>query len=184
MENEKIPVRTQKATFGAGCFWCVEAIFLRVKGVISVKSGYSGGLLKNPTYKEVCMGRTGHAEVCEITFDPEQITYIELLEIFWQIHDPTTLNRQGNDVGTQYRSVIFYHNEEQKHLSEQMKLRLDREGIWEDPVITEIVPYEIFYGAEDYHDNYFAGHPEQSYCALVITPKIEKFKKTFSEYLQ
>lgn len=175
--------KAEEATFGAGCFWCVEAIFSRVKGVTDVRSGYSGGHTKNPSYKEVCTGATGHAEVCQITFNPELIGYIELLEIFWQSHDPTTPNRQGNDVGTQYRSVVFYHNEEQKHLATEMKKRLMQQDIWKDPIITEIVPLLNFYPAEDYHNNYYENNPDQNYCALVITPKLEKFKRVFNEYL-
>lgn len=171
------------ATFGAGCFWCVEAIFSRVKGVHAVKSGFSGGHVKNPAYKEVCRGLTGHAEVCQLKFDPDQISYLELLEIFWQTHDPTTLNRQGNDVGTQYRSVIFHHCDEQKRLAEKMKKKLDEEDIWPNPIVTEIKPFDKFYEAEDYHDSYFARNQEQPYCSIVIRPKVEKFRKAFAEYL-
>lgn len=173
----------EKATFGAGCFWCVEAIYSRVEGVIKVEPGYSGGKTENPTYKEVCTGTTGHAEVCQITFDPLKISYLDLLEIFWKSHDPTTLNRQGNDIGTQYRSVIFYHNPLQKKEAEAMKLRLNNEKIWDNPIVTEIVPFEMFYVAEDYHFDYYKNNPNQPYCSLVITPKVKKFEKTFKEYL-
>lgn len=172
------------ATFGSGCFWCTEAIFERVKGVQSVISGYSGGTTDNPTYEEVCSGITGHAECTQIYFDPSVITYDELLEIFWKTHDPTTLNRQGNDIGTQYRSVIFYHNEEQKRKAEFYKKKLEEEKIWEKPIVTEIVEFKKFYPAEDYHQNYYERNPNQGYCAFVITPKIEKFEKIFKEKLK
>ncbi len=169
------------ATFGAGCFWCVEAVFQRLKGVHSVLPGYSGGHSENPTYKQVCTGTTGHAEVAQIIYDPEKITFKELLEVFWQTHDPTTLNKQGNDIGTQYRSVIFYHNEEQKSIAKEMKEKLDNEGIWENPIVTEITPFQKFYEAEDYHHNYYNENSSQPYCSYIITPKIEKFKKAFSD---
>lgn len=175
---------TSIATFGAGCFWCVEAIFEELNGVIHVESGYSGGHVANPTYEEVCTGTTGHAEVIQITFDPEVISYIELLEVFWKTHDPTTLNRQGPDVGTQYRSVVFYHNDEQRKLSLEMKEKLDREGIWENPIVTEIVPYETFYRAEDYHQDYYSQNISQPYCTFVITPKIKKFHQLFENKLK
>jgi peptide-methionine (S)-S-oxide reductase len=167
------------ATFGAGCFWCVEAAFQQLKGVSSVVSGYSGGIVENPTYKQVCTGTTGHAEVCQIEYDPESITYEELLEVFFDIHDPTTLNRQGNDVGTQYRSVIFYHNEDQKNQAEKVKAELDTKGVWKNPIITEILPVSVFYKAEDYHQNYYSNNPNQSYCRVVIKPKLQKFEKIF-----
>jgi peptide-methionine (S)-S-oxide reductase len=172
------------ATFGAGCFWCVEAIFQRVKGVISVESGYMGGTVKNPTYREVCTGRTGHAEVCQLTYDPSVISFDELLEIFWQTHDPTTLNRQGADVGTQYRSVIFYHSEFQKQRAEYFKDKLNQEKAFDAPVVTEISPASAFYKAEDYHQNYYNLNPNQGYCTFVIAPKLEKFKKVFSNKLK
>lgn len=172
------------ATFGAGCFWCVEAIFERVRGVYGVKSGYSGGYVKNPSYKEVCTGSTGHAEVCQISFDSQVISYTELLEIFWKTHDPTTLNRQGNDIGTQYRSAVFYHSELQKKTAEEIKTRLSHEKIWSDPIVTEIVPFKAFYPAEDYHEDYYAKNPGQTYCNFVITPKIRKFEKIFNDYLK
>ncbi|MFN3693440.1 MAG: peptide-methionine (S)-S-oxide reductase MsrA [Ignavibacterium sp.] len=172
------------ATFGSGCFWCTEAIFERVKGVQKVISGYSGGTTENPTYKEVCTGTTGHAECTQIYYDPSVISYDELLEIFWKTHDPTTLNRQGNDVGTQYRSVIFYHNLEQKQKAEYYKKKLEEEKIWDKPIVTEIAEFKKFYPAEDYHQNYYDNNPYQGYCAFVITPKIEKFEKIFKDKLK
>ncbi|HBH22274.1 MAG TPA: peptide-methionine (S)-S-oxide reductase [Cytophagales bacterium] len=172
------------ATFGAGCFWCVEAVFENLKGVEKVVSGYSGGHVENPTYKAVCSGTTGHAEVCQVHFDPSVISYKELLEIFWQTHDPTTLNRQGNDVGTQYRSAVFYHNDEQKELAQKYKERLDQSGAFRDPIVTEIVPFDKFYVAENYHQNYYEQNGSQPYCAFVIKPKVEKFKKAFSDKLK
>jgi len=167
------------ATFGAGCFWCTEAIFSRLEGVISVVPGYSGGHVPNPTYEQVCSGTTGHAEVCQITYDPNRISYDELLEVFWKTHDPTTPNRQGNDIGTQYRSVIFYHSDEQRQRAEYFKQLLDSSGVYEAPIVTEIVPFERFWPAEEYHRNYFERHPEKAYCALVIRPKVEKFENVF-----
>lgn len=181
--KEKNPTY-QTATFGSGCFWCTEAIFERVNGVISVVSGYSGGHVVNPTYKEVCDGTTGHAECTQITFDTSIISYDELLEIFWKTHDPTTLNRQGNDVGTQYRSVIFYHNKEQKQKAEYYKQKLTEEKIWDKPIVTEITKFEKFYPAEDYHQEYYENNPDQGYCAFVITPKVEKFEKIFKDKLK
>lgn len=174
----------QLATFGSGCFWCTEAIFLDVKGIEKVESGYSGGEVKNPTYKEVCSGLTGHAEVIQVTYNPVVISYKELLEIFWQTHDPTTLNRQGNDVGTQYRSVIFHHNNEQKELAETYKKKLDESGAFDNPIVTEISPYVTFYKAEDYHQNYYNLNTNAPYCSFVIKPKVEKFKKVFGEKLK
>lgn len=179
-QNKKL----ETATLGSGCFWCTEAIFERVKGVSSVVSGYSGGRVENPTYKEVCNGTTGHAECTQITFDPAVITYDELLEIFWKMHDPTTLNKQGNDVGTQYRSVIFYHNEEQKQKAEYYKKKLNDEKIWDKPIVTEITKFKKFYPAEDYHQEYYDNNPNQGYCAYVITPKVEKFEKIFKDKLK
>ena len=167
------------ATFGSGCFWCTEAIFLNVDGVEKVESGYAGGKVKNPTYKEICSGLTGHAEVVQVSFDPKKVTYEELLEIFWQTHDPTTLNRQGADVGTQYRSVIFYHNDEQKKLAQLYKSKLDDSKAFNDPIVTEISPYTVFYKAEDYHQNYYNLNKTAPYCSYVIQPKLEKFKKVF-----
>lgn len=167
------------ATLGSGCFWCTEAVFQQLKGVQSVVSGYSGGQVENPTYEQVTTGRTGHAEVCQIQFDPEQISYEDMLEVFFSTHDPTTLNRQGNDVGTQYRSVIFYHNEEQKKSAERVKKELDESGTWKNPIVTEIIPFDKFYKAEDYHQNYYRNNPNQGYCRLVIAPKLKKFEKVF-----
>nr|PZN51444.1 MAG: peptide-methionine (S)-S-oxide reductase [Bacteroidota bacterium] len=184
MSNQPIPEGSQLATFGSGCFWCTEAIFLDVKGVLKVQSGYSGGTVENPTYKQVCTGTTGHAEVVQITYDPSVITYDELLEIFWHTHDPTTLNRQGNDVGTQYRSVIFYHNEEQRKLAEHYKQRLNEENVFGKPVVTEISPFKAFYVAEDYHQNYYALNSNAPYCTFVIQPKVEKFRKVFANKLK
>ena len=169
------------ATFGAGCFWCVEAIFQNLKGVHSVASGYAGGKILNPTYKQVCTGSTGHAEACQITYDPKEVSYAELLEVFWKTHDPTTLNRQGNDVGTQYRSVILYHNEEQKKLAEHYKKELNSSGAFDAPIVTEISPYTNFYKAEDYHQNYYNENGDQPYCRFVIQPKVEKFRKAFKD---
>ncbi len=172
------------ATFGTGCFWCTEAIFQRLKGVAKVISGYSGGNVPNPSYEEVCTGTTGHAESCQVIYDPEKITYDELLEVFWKTHDPTTLNRQGNDVGTQYRSVIFYHNTEQKSVAEHYKSELNKSGAFNRPIVTEIEPYKNFYSAENYHQNYYNSNPSQMYCRFVIQPKIDKFQKVFKEKLK
>jgi len=172
------------ATFGAGCFWCTEAVFQRLKGVIKVESGYSGGTVPNPSYEAVSTGKTGHAECSQITFDSKVISYAELLEVFWKTHDPTLLNRQGADVGTQYRSVIFYHNEEQKKLAENYKNELDKAKIWSSPIVTEISPLKTFYIAEDYHQNYYNQHSGQPYCSFVITPKLEKFEKVFASKLK
>jgi peptide-methionine (S)-S-oxide reductase len=174
----------QIATFGSGCFWCTEAIFERLNGVVKVESGYSGGKVENPTYEEVCTGTTGHAEVTQITYDPSIITFDELLEVFWKTHDPTTLNRQGNDVGTQYRSVIFYHNEEQKELAEKYKAELDESDVWDNHIVTEISPFINFYSAEKYHQDYYNNNPNQGYCTFVITPKVEKFEKIFKDKLK
>lgn len=180
MQNEKL----ETATFGAGCFWCVEAVFERVEGVESVVSGYSGGHVKNPAYREVTTGRTGHAEVAQVKFDPEVVSFEELLEIFWKTHDPTTLNRQGADVGTQYRSSIFYHNETQKSLAEKYKNELNAAGAFRDPIVTEIVPFEVFYVAEDYHQQYYDLNSRQPYCQYVIAPKLEKLEKVFADKLK
>lgn len=183
-KKEKLMSQYELATFGSGCFWCTEAIFQRLNGVIKVESGYSGGTLPNPTYEAVCTGKTGHAEVCQITFDPKLITYTELLEVFWKTHDPTTLNRQGNDVGTQYRSVIFYHNDAQKELAEKYKSKLDQSGVYEKPIVTEITKYKNFYKAEDYHQNYYNNNSYQPYCSFVITPKVDKFEKVFRDKIK
>ncbi|MFA5418873.1 MAG: peptide-methionine (S)-S-oxide reductase MsrA [Bacteroidales bacterium] len=174
----------QTATFGTGCFWCSEAIFMRLNGVKSVTSGYSGGTKENPTYDEVCTGETVHAEVVQVVFDPGVISFKELLEVFWKTHDPTTLNRQGDDVGTQYRSVVFYHNLEQEQLARAYMEALEQAGIWERPIVTEIAPFTIFYPSEAYHEDYYSKNPGNGYCNLVITPKIEKFKKVFSDKLK
>lgn len=174
-------MNNQLATFGSGCFWCTEAIFQQVKGVEKVASGYMGGKNKNPTYKDICTGLTGHAEVIQITYNPAQISFDELLEIFWKTHDPTTLNKQGNDEGTQYRSVIFYHNEEQKKLAELYKNKLNQSGAFEKPIVTEISASSTFYVAEDYHQNYFNLNTKQPYCSYIIQPKLDKFKKVFAD---
>lgn len=175
---------TDTATFGTGCFWCTEAIFQQVDGVIKVTSGYAGGQTENPNYKEVCTGTTGHAECLNIVYDSSKISFDELLEIFWQVHDPTTLNRQGNDVGTQYRSVVFYHNEEQKAKVEKYKTELDKSGAWDKPIVTTLEPFTRFYPAEDYHQNYYNDNPGQGYCQFVIRPKVEKFQKVFKNKLK
>ena len=167
------------ATFGAGCFWCVEAVFQQLKGVSSVVSGYSGGHVDNPTYKQVVSGKTGHAEVTHIEFNPEQISYEELLEVFFETHDPTTLNRQGNDVGAQYRSVIFYHDDQQREIAERVKTKLDTSGTWKRPIVTEIILFTKFFIAEDYHQNYFRNNTNQGYCRYVIRPKLDKLEQTF-----
>ncbi len=180
INNEKM----ETATLGAGCFWCVEAIYDQLEGVESVVSGYSGGSVKNPTYREVSSGLTGHAEVCQIVFDPEIISFEEILEVFWEVHDPTSLNRQGADIGTQYRSVIFYHSEKQKETAEKSKMHLDASGTYKDRVVTQIVPFKSFYEAEDYHQNYFVNNPNQPYCSVVISPKVKKFKKKNKDKLK
>ena len=169
----------QVATLGSGCFWCTEAFFLKLKGVESVESGYSGGKVKNPTYREICTGMTGHAEVVQVKFNPKEISYEDILEVFWNTHDPTTLNKQGADEGTQYRSVVFYHNNDQKKVAEQYKIQLDKSGTFKNPIVTEITPLSIFYPAEDYHQNYYALNPNQGYCQYVIRPKVEKFNKQY-----
>ena len=172
------------ATFGEGCFWCTEAVFQRLKGVVKVESGYSGGTVPNPTYEAVCTGKTGHAEVCQITYDPSVVSFTELLYVFFKTHDPTSLNRQGADTGTQYRSVIFYHNDEQKKTAEEIKSELNKEKIWDKPIVTEISPFKKFYKAEDYHQNYYNNNTNQPYCSFVITPKLEKFEKLFKDKLK
>jgi peptide-methionine (S)-S-oxide reductase len=177
-------IETDTATFAAGCFWCVEAVFQELKGVLSVTSGYTGGKVKNPTYREVCSGLTGHAEACQIVYDPAVISYDELLEAFWASHDPTTLNRQGADQGTQYRSAIFYHNEQQKKLAEAYKAKLNSEKAFDNPIVTEISPASIFYKAEDYHQNYYTENGDAPYCTYVIGPKLEKFRKVFKDKLK
>ena len=179
-QNENMEI----ITLGAGCFWCVEAIFEQLNGVSKVESGYSGGKIENPTYKAVCEGTTGHAEVCQLTYDSEVISLEEILEVFWQTHDPTTLNQQGYDVGTQYRSAIFYHNEKQKDISEKLKQKLIMENVWPNPVVTEISPFVNFYVAEDYHQEYFQNNQDAPYCRAVIQPKLEKFEKIFKNKLK
>lgn len=176
--------KREVATFGAGCFWCVEAVFQDLKGVEQVVSGYAGGTVDNPTYHQVCSGTTGHAEVTQITYDPEIISFAELLEVFWRTHDPTTLNRQGADVGTQYRSAIFYHNDEQKAIAEKSKQETDASGLWPNPIVTEIVPFRNFYKAEGYHQNYYRNNPYQPYCRMVIDPKVRKLRKEFGAKLK
>jgi peptide-methionine (S)-S-oxide reductase len=185
-EKKMSPTKSEQevATFGNGCFWCTEAIFINVKGVISVVSGYSGGKVKNPSYQEVCTGSTGHAEALQITFDPSKVSFTELLEIFWNTHDPTTLNRQGNDAGTQYRSAVFYHNEEQRKLAEQYKKQLTDSHVFKDPIVTEITPFNVFYPAEAYHQNYFALNPNEGYCQYIIRPKVDKFRKHYASKLK
>jgi len=176
--------QTETATLGGGCFWCTEAIFRSLKGVESVESGYSGGHTKNPTYQEVCTGETGHAEVIQITFNPQVISFTEILEVFFETHDPTSLNRQGADAGTQYRSVIFYHTPHQKELAEKYISQLNSENVYRKPVVTEVTQFEKFYKAENYHQNYFANNRSQGYCQFVIVPKIEKFRKIFKDKLK
>jgi peptide-methionine (S)-S-oxide reductase len=180
-ENEK---RFQIATFGGGCFWCTEAIFKQVKGVEKVIPGYSGGHVPNPTYEQVCSGTTNHAEVVQITFDPQIISYQTLVEIFMATHDPTSLNRQGNDIGTQYRSVIFYHNEEQKKIAQKVIQTLEAKKLYEKPIVTALEPFRAFYPAEEYHHNYFERNPNQPYCQFVIAPKVAKFREKFRAYLK
>ena len=180
--NKKMQLET--ATFGAGCFWCVEAVFQQLEGVHEVVSGYTGGTTVNPTYQAVCMGMTGHAEVVQIQFDPTVISYAELLEVLWHTHDATTLNQQGADVGTQYRSAIFYHSEEQRRIAEQSKAEMDTSDMWDDPIVTEITPSDTFYPAEDYHQNYFLLNSRQPYCQFVIHPKMRKFTKDFKDKLK
>jgi peptide-methionine (S)-S-oxide reductase len=174
-----VPAGQEVATFGSGCFWCTEAIFQDLKGVSKVESGYSGGTLANPTYKQVCSGNTGHAEAVQITFDPKVISYAKLLEVFWQTHDPTTLNRQGADEGTQYRSAVFYHSPEQQKEATEIKAKLDASGAFGAKIVTEITAFKNFYPAEDYHQDYFNLNGEQPYCRIVIKPKVDKFKKVF-----
>ncbi|OWY25123.1 peptide-methionine (S)-S-oxide reductase [Sphingobacteriales bacterium UPWRP_1] len=172
------------ATLGGGCFWCLEAVYQSLEGVVKVESGYSGGNVKNPSYKEVCTGRTGHAEVVQVTFNPAVITYQDIIDIFWHIHDPTTLNRQGNDVGTQYRSAVFYHNAAQQAIAQQSKDEAQISGTWLSPIVTEIVPFTVFYKAEDYHQNYFNDNPNQPYCVYVVNPKVQKFRKQYKDRLK
>jgi len=167
------------ATLGGGCFWCLEAVFKDLKGVEKVESGYCGGMMPNPTYRQVCTETTGHAEVVKVTFDPQAISFKDLLEVFFTIHDPTTLNRQGADVGTQYRSAIFYHTPEQKTVAEQVIKDLNAAGIWDVPIVTEVTPFKAFYRAEDYHQEYYRNNPDQPYCQMVISPKVAKFRQKY-----
>ena len=172
------------ATLGGGCFWCLEAVYDRLQGVTDVVSGYAGGKRANPSYEQVCSGATGHAEVVQVTFDPQVTSYREILEVFFAIHDPTTLNRQGADVGTQYRSVIYYHSDEQKRVAEEVMRHLAAEKVWDDPIVTELAPAPAFYPAEDYHQEYFARNPNQGYCQVVVAPKVAKFRSKFSAKLK
>jgi peptide-methionine (S)-S-oxide reductase len=174
----------KEATFGAGCFWCIEACYKEMIGVIDVYPGYCGGQILNPSYKQICEGNTGHAEVARVVFDDTLISFEQLLEVFWFVHDPTQLNRQGHDIGTQYRSVIFYHDDEQKNQAEYFKQKLSEEKVWEKPIVTEITQLNNFYRAEEYHHNYFELNPENMYCQSVVRPKVEKFKKVFAAKLK
>ncbi|MBP7273792.1 MAG: peptide-methionine (S)-S-oxide reductase MsrA [Saprospiraceae bacterium] len=182
--QDSIQPNTEKITLGGGCFWCTEAVYQDLIGVLNVASGYSGGDTENPTYRDVCSGLTGHAEVIEITFDTTQISLAEILDIFWHVHDPTTLNRQGNDVGTQYRSVIFYRNEVQKNIAVASIAAAEKEGIWADKIVTTLEPFKQFYIAENYHQNYFKDNPNQPYCIYVVSPKVEKFKRKYKDKLK
>lgn len=177
-------IKTETAILGAGCFWCIEAVFQQLKGVETVQSGYSGGFIKNPAYREVCNGTTGHAEVAKIVFNPNEISFTEILEVFWKTHDPTTLNRQGNDVGTQYRSAIFYTSDEQKTIAKQYLSQVDSSGSYPNPIVTEITPFDVFYPAEGEHNNYFNEHGNEPYCQFVVRPKVEKFKAQFKDKMK
>ena len=183
-KKNNMTLSTETATFGTGCFWCTEAIFQQLEGVNKVTSGYSGGTVANPTYEQICSKTTGHAECLNIEYDPARISFDELLEVFWKTHDPTTLNRQGADVGTQYRSVVFYHNEVQKTKTEKYKAELDKSGAFNDPIVTTLEPFIIFYPAEQYHQNYYNNNTGQGYCQFVIRPKLEKFEKVFKSKLK
>lgn len=174
----------EQATLGGGCFWCTEAVYLELKGVVDVKPGYSGGHVKNPSYEQVCTGTTGHAEVVEITYDADVVNFSDILEVFFMTHDPTTLNRQGNDVGPQYRSVIFYHNEKQKEVAEKVINLFNEEKVYDKPIVTKVEPFTAFYEAEDYHQNYYARNQSQPYCQYIIAPKLEKFRKIFKDELK
>jgi peptide-methionine (S)-S-oxide reductase len=182
--NNNNNVTTQIATLANGCFWCSEAIFKRLKGVKSVLPGYSGGIVENPSYEQVCAGKTGHAESIQIEFDPTVIPYEKILEVFWHTHDPTTLNRQGNDVGTQYRSAIFYHDQKQKEIAEKSKRGLEKEGVYKNPIVTEITPFKNFYVAEDYHKNYYENNQDVPYCSFVISPKVRKLTQKYGNDLE
>ena len=176
--------RTEVATLGGGCFWCLEAVYEELRGVEKVESGYAGGAVPNPTYRQVCTGTTGHAEVVQVTFDPEVVSFREILEVFFTIHDPTTLNRQGADVGTQYRSAVFYHDEEQKRVAAEVVAELEESRLWNDPIVTEVAPFDTFYVAEDYHQEYYRNNGYQPYCQVVIAPKVAKFRKQYLEKLK
>jgi peptide-methionine (S)-S-oxide reductase len=192
MNQENVNVKVESptvvtssiATFGAGCFWCVEAVFQQLKGVEKVESGYMGGKVNNPTYKEVCTGQTGHAEVCQITYNPQKITFEELLEVFWKVHDPTTLNRQGGDIGTQYRSAIFYHDDTQQAIAQKYKTDLNSSRVYDAPIVTTFEPASVFYKAENYHQDYFNLNGSNPYCQLVVKPKVEKFQKVFKDKIK
>jgi peptide-methionine (S)-S-oxide reductase len=183
MENNG-PSRTEAATLGGGCFWCLEAVYQELRGVQKVESGYSGGDVPNPTYRQVCLETTGHAEVVQVTFDPEVVSYKDILEVYFTLHDPTTLNRQGADVGTQYRSVIFYHDDEQRRVALEVISNLEAEGIWNNPIVTEVTPFDEFYIAEDYHQDYFRNNGFQPYCQVIIAPKVANFRKQHLERLK
>jgi peptide-methionine (S)-S-oxide reductase len=183
VENKAVPTNSV-ATLAAGCFWCVEAVFQKLKGVEKVESGYMGGTLKDPSYKDVCTGQTGHAEVCQITYNPNIISFEELLEVFWKTHDPTTLNRQGGDIGTQYRSAVFYHNAAQRQIAENIKNDLSQSGAFDAPIVTTFEPVSVFYKAENYHQDYFNLNGSNPYCQMVVKPKVEKFKKVFSDKIK
>jgi peptide-methionine (S)-S-oxide reductase len=176
--------QTEIATLAGGCFWCLEAVYDELKGVLSVESGYSGGQIPNPTYKQVCTGTTGHAEVVQVKFDSQVISFKDILNVFFVIHDPTTLNRQGNDAGTQYRSAIFYHDDAQKSIAEEVIRDLDSHKVWDHPIVTQVAAFDKFYIAEDYHQEYFANNPYQPYCMMVVAPKVTKFRKHFLEMLK
>lgn len=183
-QSQTVSENTEFVTLGGGCFWCLEAVFVELQGVKSVISGYAGGAVAHPTYEQVCAGATGHAEVVQVAFDPQAISYEEILDVFFNIHDPTTLNRQGADVGTQYRSVILYHDERQRQIAEHKIEEIEAAGTWGNPIVTEVVPLEIFYEAEAYHQGYFARNPGQSYCRVVIAPKVAKFRQHFATQLK
>jgi peptide-methionine (S)-S-oxide reductase len=178
MNNQSSP-NTEVVTLGGGCFWCLEAVYDQLKGVVEVESGYSGGQVANPSYRQVCTGTTGHAEVVQVTFDPKIISFGDVLDVFFTIHDPTTLNRQGNDIGTQYRSAIFYHTPEQKQIAEEKIKALEASHLWKNRIVTEVTPFQAFYRAEDYHQEYFENNPYQPYCQVIIAPKVAKFRKEY-----
>jgi peptide-methionine (S)-S-oxide reductase len=183
-DGQSVGSRTEVATLGGGCFWCLEAVYDELRGVQQVESGYSGGEVPDPTYRQVCTGTTGHAEVVQVTFDPEVVSFREILEVFFTIHDPTTLNRQGADVGPQYRSAIFYHDEDQRRVAEEVISDLEAEGVWDDPIVTEVTPFDTYYVAEDYHQEYYRNNGYQPYCQVVIAPKVAKFRKQYLERLK